>query len=42
MRMSLRLSSARRLDTSSIASRPNAVPASQASFCAIGSCLPMG
>ena len=42
MRMSLRLSSARRLETSSIASRPNAVPASQASFCATGSCLPIG
>ena len=25
-----------------MASSPNAVPASQASFCAIGSCLPMG
>ena len=42
MRMSLRLSSARRLETSSIASSPNAVPAMKASFCATGSCLPIG
>ena len=42
MRMSLRLSSARRLDTSTIASRPKAVPAMNASFWATGSCLPIG
>ena len=40
--MSLRLLSARRAATSSIASRPNALPAMKASFCATASCLPIG
>ena len=42
MRMSFFLSSARRLETSSIASRPNALPAMKAIFCATASCLPTG
>ena len=42
MRMSLRLSSASRAETSSIASSPNALPAMNASFCATASCLPIG
>jgi hypothetical protein len=40
--MSLDLSSARRLATSSIASSPNAVAAMNATFCATASCLPTG
>ena len=39
--MSLRLSSARRLDTSVTACSPKAVPAMNASFCATSSCWPM-
>jgi hypothetical protein len=42
MRMSERLSSASRLETSSIASSPNAVAAMNAIFCATASCLPTG
>ena len=42
MRMSALLSSARRLETSSMASRPKAVPAMKASFSATASCLPTG
>src|SRR3954463_16254237 len=42
MRMSDFLSSARRLDTSSMASSPNAVAAMKAIFCATASCLPTG
>src|SRR5437660_351601 len=40
MRKSRRLSSAIRAETSTIASRPKAVPAISAIFCATGSCLP--
>jgi hypothetical protein len=42
MRMSLRLSSAMRLATSSIASSPNALPAMNAIFCATASWRPTG
>ena len=42
MRTSFFLSSASRLETSSIASRPNAVAAMKAIFCATASCWPTG
>ncbi len=42
MRMSDFLSSASREETSSIASRPNALAAMKAIFCATASCLPTG
>ena len=42
IRKSRRLSSASREETSTSASRPNAVPAMKAIFCATGSCLPSG
>ena len=42
MRTSLRWSSARRLETSTTASSPNAVPAMKARCCATGSCSPIG
>ena len=42
IRMSLRLSSAIREATSSIASSPNALAAMKATFCATASCLPTG
>src|ERR671929_212234 len=42
MRMSFFLLSARRPDTSTTASRPNAVAAMNAIFCATASCLPTG